>query len=220
MEFKEGIYNIYKPAGITTYDLIRKVKKILNKKIKIGHGGTLDPSAEGVVVVAIGRKYTRQLHYILKDANKEYIAEIILGKKSDTDDITGNIIEVEVNTIPDKQQVENVINTFIGEIEQVPPVYSAVKISGERLCDKVRFRKMSYDEALAVLKPKKVKIYKIEILEYNFPKLVIKALCGSGTYIRALARDIGIKLNCGGIVSKLVRTKVGDYSIEDAIKII
>lgn len=219
MYFTEGIYNIYKPAGITTYKLVKYVKKHTTGKLKVGHGGTLDPYAEGVVVIAVGRKYTKQLHQILNNSIKEYVAVILLDKTSDTYDITGTVEEVKINTIPTEEHVKNVVSTFIGEIEQLPPPYSAVKIHGERLCDKIRYKKISLQQATQLLKPKKVKIYNIEILEYNFPRLVLKIRCSSGTYIRSLAKDIGDKLNTGGVVEKLVRTKVASYDIKDSIRL-
>jgi tRNA pseudouridine55 synthase len=219
MEFKEGIYNIYKPKGVTTYKVVEYVKKQIAKKCKVGHGGSLDPFAEGVVVVAVGRKFTRQLTDILKNSNKEYIVEILLDKISDTYDITGNVSEVNISHIPTIEEVKKVLSNFVGEIEQTPPVYSAVKFKGKRICDLVRFGKISYEKAQELLKPKKVKIYDIKLMEYNFPKLVLKIFCSSGTYIRSLAKDIGEKLNCGGIVANLVRTKVDDYTIETAMKI-
>ena len=219
MEFKEGIYNIYKPKGVTTYKVVEYVKKQIGKKCKVGHGGSLDPFAEGVVVVAVGRKFTRQLTNILKNSNKEYIVEILLDKISDTYDITGNVSEVNISHIPTIEEVKKVLSNFIGEIEQTPPVYSAVKFKGKRICDLVRFGKISYKKAQELLKPKKVKIYDIKLMEYNFPKLVLKIFCSSGTYIRSLAKDIGEKLNCGGIVANLVRTKVDNYTIETAMKI-
>jgi tRNA pseudouridine55 synthase len=219
MEFKEGIYNIYKPKGVTTYKVVEYVKKQISKKCKIGHGGSLDPFAEGVVVVAVGRKFTKQLTNILKNSNKEYIVEILLDKISDTYDITGNVSEVNISHIPTIEEVKKVLSNFIGEIEQTPPVYSAVKFKGKRICDLVRFGKISYEKAQELLKPKKVKIYDIELIEYNFPKLVLKIFCSSGTYIRSLAKDIGEKLNCGGIVASLVRTKVDNYTIENAVRI-
>jgi tRNA pseudouridine55 synthase len=219
MEFKEGIYNIYKPKGVTTYKVVEYVKKQIAKKCKVGHGGSLDPFAEGVVVVAVGRKFTRQLTDILKNSNKEYIVEILLDKISDTYDITGNVSEVNISHIPTIEEVKKVLSNFVGEIEQTPPVYSAVKFKGKRICDLVRFGKISYEKAQELLKPKKVKIYDIKLMEYNFPKLVLKIFCSSGTYIRSLAKDIGEKLNCGGIVANLVRTKVDNYTIETAMKI-
>lgn len=219
MIFTEGIYNIYKPAGVVTYKIVNYIKKQLKQKLKVGHGGTLDPFAEGVVVVAVGRKYTKQLHYLLNSSTKEYIAEILLDKTSDTYDITGNVVELEIKHYPTKEQVLNVIKNFIGEIEQLPPPYSATKVAGERLCDKIRFKKLSLEEAKLLVKPKKVKIYNIELLEYKFPRIVVKILCSSGTYIRSLAKDIGEKLNTGGIVSKLIRTKVDKYNIENSIRI-
>ena len=219
MDFKEGIYNIYKPKGVNTYKIVEYIKKKVGKKYKVGHGGSLDPFAEGVIVVAVGRKFTKQLTHILKNSKKEYIVEIQLDKISDTYDITGNVSDVNISNRPTIEDVKKVLSNFIGEIEQTPPVYSAVKFKGRRLCDLVRFGKISYEEAQKLLKPKKVKIYNIELIEYNFPKLVLKILCSSGTYIRSLAKDIGEKLNCGGIVVNLLRTKVDKYTIENTMRI-
>jgi len=219
MEFKEGIYNIYKPKGITTYKIVEYIKQQIGRKCKVGHGGSLDPIGEGVVVVAVGRKFTKKLTDILKNSKKEYVVEILLDKTSDTYDITGKVSEVNISRIPTVEEIKKVLSNFIGEIEQIPPVYSAVKFKGRRICDLVRFGKISYDEAQQLLKPKKVKIYNIELIEYNFPKLVLRILCSSGTYIRSLVKDIGQQLNLGGIVSSLVRTKVDKYTIDESIRI-
>ncbi len=216
---KQGIFAIYKPKGITSYDIIRKIKKILGKKIKIGHGGTLDPIAEGVLVIGIGREYTKKLGNILKNSTKEYIMEILLDKISDTYDITGEIKEIPVKEPPGRDTVESILKSFLGEIEQVPPAYSAIKIHGERACDLIRKKKYTIEEIRKMIKPKKVKIESIEILEYNFPRLVLKVVCSSGTYVRSLAYDIGKKLNCGGIVNSVIRTRVDKFSIENCIKI-
>jgi tRNA pseudouridine55 synthase len=215
-----GLYPFFKPSGIHTYDLIRIIKRKLNKKnLKIGHGGSLDPIAEGVVVVGIGREYTKQLNKILNFSEKEYITEILLNIVSDTHDISGKVEQIEISNIPSYEEVKKTIESFIGEIEQIPPIFSAKKVAGRRICDLIREGKISSEEAKSLVKPKKVKIYNIEILEYNFPKLLIKVLCSSGTYIRSLARDIGEKLGCGGVVSKIIRTRVDNFRIEDAIKI-
>lgn len=219
MKIKEGLYSVYKPKGITTYKIVEIIKKFLPRKIKIGHGGTLDPFAEGVVVIGIGRKYTKKLNDILKNSKKEYLAEILLDKTSDTYDLSGEVKEIKPKKVPSYEEVKQTLNSFLGEIEQTPPPYSAVKVKGRRLCDLIREGKLSYEKAKEFLKPKKITIYNIELLEYNYPKLVIKVLCSSGTYIRSLAKDIGEKLGCGGVVSNLVRTKVDNFSIEDAIKL-
>lgn len=219
MKIKEGLYNVYKPKGITTYKIIEIIKKFLPRKTKVGHGGTLDPFAEGVVVIGIGRKYTKKLNDILKNSKKEYIAEILLDKTSDTYDISGKVKEINPKKIPSYEEIKQTLSSFLGEIEQTPPPYSAVKVKGKRLCDLIREGKLTYEKAKELLKPKKVTIYNIELLEYNYPKLVIKVLCSSGTYIRSLAKDIGEKLGCGGVVSNLVRTKIDNFSVENSIKL-
>lgn len=220
IKFTNGLYSVFKPSGITTYDLIRIIKKYVKKKVKIGHGGGLDPLAEGVVVIGIGREFTKKLHEILNFAKKEYIAEILLDIISDTYDISGKIQKVVVKKIPLYEEVKKVVDSFVGEIEQYPPVYSAKKIFGKRICDLVRENKISLEEAKSLIRPNKVIIYNIEILKYEFPRLIIKVKCSSGTYIRSLAYDIGQELLCGGVISKITRTKVENFSIEDIIKII
>ncbi len=219
-KFVDGLYSIFKPSGITTYDLIKIIKKIFKIKVKIGHGGSLDPIAEGVVVIGIGKEYTKKLHQILNFSKKEYIAEILLDFISDTYDIEGKLQKINIEKIPSYEEVKKVIEKFIGEVEQYPPPYSAKKFCGRRICDLLREKKLSLEEAKMIIKPKKVKIYNMEILNYKFPKIILKIECSSGTYIRSLANDIGKNLSCGGLISKIVRTKVGDFSIKEAIKII
>lgn len=214
----EGIFGVYKPKGITSYQIVDKIKRE-TKKRKVGHGGTLDPFAEGVLVIAIGRQYTKQLHTILKNSEKEYIAEILLDKTSDTYDITGKITNLNISTIPTKEQIETILKTFIGEIEQTPPPYSAIKIGGKRSCDLIRTKKFTQEEIELIIKPKKVVINSIEIINYKFPILNLKIVCKSGVYIRSLANDIGKKLDCGGIVSSLVRTRVAEFNLSNCKKI-
>lgn len=213
MDFLKGeIFYIDKPYGWTSFAVVGKLryhisKRIGVKKIKVGHAGTLDPLASGVLVVCTG-KATKRIDE-LQAGVKEYIAEIKLGATTPSFDL-----ETEVDaTYPwehiTREQVEEVLKTqFIGCIEQVPPTYSACKVNGKRAY------KMARTGAEVELKAKTLIINEIEVLEFEGQKLVVRVLCGKGTYIRALARDIGIALGSGGHLTGLRRTQVGDVRVE------
>jgi len=228
----EGIALFNKPKNYTSYDIVRFLKKKTRKKV--GHGGTLDPFAEGLLILGIG-EYTQELTKFSKESTKTYVAEITLGARSTTYDREGEIIcvdntnntRIETNdtriirdkfdNIRDKfvnynfNQINEVLNSFVGEIEQTPPPFSAVKIKGKPAY--VLARKGIKVE----LKPRKVKIYDIKILDYNWPKLKFEITCTSGTYIRSLANDIGEKLGCGGYLSELQRIKINEFTLEQAL---
>jgi len=223
------ILNIYKPPGPTSHDIVDRVRKITGER-KVGHAGTLDPFAEGVLVIGVGRENTKKLGGITKNTQKEYVAVIELGKTSDTGDPTGEIIDTDIYGLkridtdekllkskqgirinPSKSALIRVLKKFKGEIEQVPPAYSAIKIKGEPA-----YKKARRGEKVELPK-RKVTIHYIELMEYKPPFLKIKVVCSAGTYIRTLAEDIGKKLGTGAYVKKLVRTKVGNYKIENAI---
>ena len=211
MKFKPRIYNIYKPSGPTSHDVINQIRKLSGEK-KVGHAGTLDPFAEGVLVVALGRTYTKQLGKFLKE-DKTYLATIKLGAKSNTGDLTGNIT-LKINPPqPTKKQVQEVLKKFIGEIEQIPPVFSAIKIRGRKAYELAR------KGIVLDLKPRPIKIYHLKVLKYKWPHLEIKAKVSSGTYIRSLAHDIGQALNTYGYVEKLIRTKIGRFDLKKSIKL-
>jgi len=207
----KGIFPVYKPLGISSYDVIRKLKKHFPGE-KIGHGGTLDPLAEGVLVVGVGKEATRQLQTVLKGTNKTYEAGIELGKISETDDSEGPISEsIEWGgEVPTREEVEKVLATFLGETQQIPPKYSAIKIKGVPAYTRAR-RGEEFD-----IEPKTITIRSIDLLEYNFPSLSVRVVAGSGTYIRSLARDIGKALGCGAYMKALKRTAVGEYTIDEA----
>jgi len=216
MEFKNnqegGFILVNKPAGITSHDVVDKLRKITKIK-KIGHAGTLDPFATGLLILGIGREFTKKL-VIFQRQDKEYIAKLRLGAESDTFDREGKIIERKIEKIPEKQEVEEVLKNFLGEIEQIPPIFSAKKIKGKKLYELAR-------KGIKLQpKPQRVTIYEISILEYNFPFLKIKVKCSSGTYIRSLASDIGKKLGCGAYVEELTRTKIGSFSLDDAVELL
>jgi len=202
------IFAIHKPIGISSFDVIRKLRKITNIR-KIGHAGTLDPLAEGVLVVGITRNGTRQLNQLLK-CNKEYLAQIKLGATTETGDREMVETVVEVESKPTQEEVEKVLQTFVGETEQKPHHYSAVKIQGQPAYKRVRRGEK------VKIEPKKVVIHRLTIEKYNYPLLTVRAEVGSGVYIRSLARDLGEKLKTGAYLTSLVRTRVGEYSVDDA----
>jgi tRNA pseudouridine55 synthase len=210
MKLNSGIYAFFKPKGVSSYDIIRILKK--DNKEKIGHAGTLDPLASGVLVVAIGKEFTKKLQNEVKK-EKEYIAEIYLGKISKTFDEEGEKTIIKINKKPKLEDIKKAISKFIGKIEQTPPIFSAVKIKG----------KPAYFYARKGIKinPKKrrVEIKNIKIVKYKWPILKIKVLCGPGVYIRSLANDLGKFFKTGGYLKSLIRTKVGDFSLKDCIKI-
>lgn len=206
----KGFLNINKPRGITSFGVIEVLRKVFNVR-KMGHAGNLDPHAKGVLVVGIGSA-TRFLPYIM-DLEKEYLATIMLGKLTDTLDETGQILDTKEVPPFDMKRLKEVLSGFVGEITQTPPPFSAVKVKGERLYDLAR------EGVLVSPKPKKVRIFSIEILDLNREHFTIKVVCGKGTYIRSLARDIAGKLGTYGMVGELTRRRVGDYSIENAVEL-
>jgi tRNA pseudouridine55 synthase len=208
---KSGFLLVDKPEGMTSHDVVDYLRKITKIK-KIGHAGTLDPIATGLLILGIGREATKKLSEFQK-LDKEYIAKIKLGVKSDTFDKEGKIEKVQFEKIPKREEIEEVLKSFCGEILQTPPPYSAKKIKGKKAYELAR-------KGMEVkLSPVKVKIYQIEILNYSFPYLEIKVSCSSGTYIRSLANDIGEKLKTGGIIEKLKRTKIGNFSVKNALSL-
>ncbi|MCX7589490.1 MAG: tRNA pseudouridine(55) synthase TruB [Patescibacteria group bacterium] len=212
-KIKPGIYCIYKPKKISSYDVIRKLKKILgNKKYKIGHAGTLDVLACGLLIVAIGKDYTKKLNEFLNQ-EKEYIAEIFLGAESTTDDEDGKKTKIKFNKKPSLQDIKKVLRKFIGKIWQIPPIFSAIKIKGKPAYWYARRNKKIN------LEPRLIEIKDIKILKYQWPILKIKVICGKGVYIRSLARDIGKELKVGGYLKNLIRTRIGSFTLKQAIQL-
>lgn len=202
-----GIINIYKEAGFTSHDVVAKMRGILRQK-KIGHTGTLDPDAVGVLPVCLGSG--TKLCDMLTDKDKQYEAVLLLGVETDTQDTSGLVKEEKQVTVS-KEQVEEAILSFVGDYQQVPPMYSALKIDGKKLYELARAGKEVERKARAVV------IHEIQILEMNLPRVRMLVSCSKGTYIRTLCHDIGQKLGCGGAMEKLTRTKVSSFCIEDAI---
>ena len=209
----DGIIVINKPIGCTSYNIVYRVKKIF--KEKVGHTGTLDPLATGVLPILIG-KGTKLSNYLMEH-DKEYIATLKLGKKTDTLDAEGEVIEErEVDdNIFNKDKIDEVLNKFIGKIEQIPPLYSAIKVNGKKLYEYAR------NGQNVEVKPRQVEIYKINLLNIDKEQKEIKfkVNCSKGTYIRTLCLDIAEKLGSIGYMSSLQRTRVGRFKIEDAITI-
>ncbi len=202
-----GILNVYKEAGFTSHDVVAKLRGILKQK-KIGHTGTLDPDAVGVLPVCLGSG--TKLCGMLTDAGKEYRAVLLLGKETDTQDVSGKLLkECEVK-VSEREAAEAVM-AFLGDYEQIPPMYSAIKINGKKLYQLAREGKE------IERKPRKVRIYSLEIENMALPRIIIRVGCSKGTYIRTLCHDIGRKLGCGGIMESLERTKAGGFLAEDAL---
>jgi tRNA pseudouridine55 synthase len=206
------ILAVYKPKGPTSNEVLDKIKKILGLRKRVGHAGTLDPLAKGVLVVGIGKKATKQLKDVVV-SEKEYVAAIRLGMESATDDAEGEKKKIEASKIPSLQEIKEMVKKFEGKIFQVPPVYSAVKVEGQEAYKLARRGK------LVSLKPRKVEIKRIEILKYKWPFLELKVVTGPGVYIRSLAKDIGRKLKTGGYLYELERTRVGKFTKEKALKL-
>lgn len=204
------IIAIHKPSGMKSHDVIDQVRKITGIK-KVGHGGTLDPFASGVLVIAIGREYTKQLDAFVK-GGKEYIAKIMLGFHSTTDDRSGELTPASPpEYIIDSNMVSQAVNSFIGDVTQIPPKYSALKIKGTPAHRRIRRRENFEMEA------RQVKIYDIETISYQYPYINLRVVTGPGVYIRALARDIGEKLSTGAYLDELQRTRVNNFTIDEAL---
>lgn len=207
----DGILNIYKEKGYTSHDVVAKLRGILKTK-KIGHTGTLDPDAQGVLPVCVGR--ATKLCDMLTDKDKAYETVMLLGKTTDTQDITGSVLsESELGEDITAEKVTEVINSFVGEYMQVPPMYSALKVNGKKLYELAR-------SGIEVeRKARKVYIYSIEIKDISLPRVTMTVNCSKGTYIRTLCHDIGETLGAGGCMEELLRIKSGQFEINDSIKI-
>lgn len=209
VEQLRGILNVHKPSGITSYDVIRRVKTLLPGRIRIGHAGTLDPLASGVLLVLLGAA-TKVADY-LQSRDKEYEARVLLGQRTATDDITGAVREE--CPVPDVSpaQLLELLRGFEGEIEQTPPAYSALKVDGIPAYDLARAG------SAPELRPRRVRIYELALTGLDLPVVSLRARVGKGCYIRALARDIGERLGCGATLQALTRTRSGSFQLEDAI---
>lgn len=203
-----GIVNIYKEKGYTSHDVVAVLRKVVGQK-KIGHTGTLDPDATGVLPVCLGR--ATKVCELLTDHDKTYEALLLLGKTTDTQDISGEVLEERDPGDLTEEEVRSCIESFIGEYDQIPPMYSALKVNGKKLYELAREGKT------VERKSRKVQIHGIRILEMNLPHVRMEVDCSKGTYIRTLCHDIGEKLQVGGCMEELERTKVGYFLKEDAV---
>ncbi len=201
----EGILPVFKPKFKTSFSLVGVLRK-LTKIRKIGHAGTLDPFAEGVMILLIGKAFTKLSHQFLNQ-NKEYRATVHLGIATDTYDIEGQILS-QSPFIPSLQQVEDTLLKFQGTILQIPPMFSAKKVEGKKLYELARKGIVIEREAVPVT-------LQIELLDYSYPHLKLKVACSKGTYIRSLAYDIGVELGCGAHLSSLTRTQSGGFTLDD-----
>jgi tRNA pseudouridine55 synthase len=204
-----GLLVLDKPAGMTSRDAVDRAQRWFARGTRIGHTGTLDPLATGVLVLCVGAA-TRLTEYV-QDMRKTYRAGVLLGARSDTDDADGEITPREIARPPELGTVRAQLEGFVGEIEQVPPAYSAAKVTGRRAYDLAR-----RGEGVA-LQPRRVRVYGIDVLAYAWPRLELEVRCGKGTYIRSLARDLGERLGCGGLIETLRRTRVGPFPVGDAV---
>jgi tRNA pseudouridine55 synthase len=204
-----GIINIYKEKGYTSFDVVAKMRGIAHQK-KIGHTGTLDPDAEGVLPVCLGK--ATKVCDLLTEKDKEYEAVLLLGIETDTQDVSGKILR-ESDVHVTEEQVQEAVLSFVGTYEQIPPMYSALKVDGQKLCDLAR-------KGITVeRRAREVKIYRIDIISMDIPRIKMRVHCSKGTYIRTLCQDIGEKLGCYGCMESLLRTRVAQFRIADALRL-
>ena len=207
-EVAQGVLVIDKPPGWTSHDVVAKLRNLLRVK-KVGHTGTLDPMATGVLVVCFG-KATKIIPY-LQESQKEYLADIHLGISTDTFDTEGKVIrKCQTPPVP-RPALDQVCKRFMGAFEQIPPMFSAVKVGGKRLY------RLARTGQTVERPPKKVTVFELQVMDYSFPRLVVRVLCSKGTYIRSLANDIGEALGCGGHLTALRRLRSGRFGIGDAL---
>ena len=211
LDFKAGeVLLIDKPHSWTSFKVVNRIRRAVNVR-RVGHAGTLDPNATGLLILCTGKK-TKEI-YKYQDSNKTYSGIITLGLTSPSMD---GETETKVHPIPenlDEEQIKIARDQFIGEIAQIPPMYSALKVDGQKLYKLARKGKTVKRE------PRRVTIYSFDILKIDLPDIHFEISCSKGTYIRVIANDFGEKLGCGGILSKLRRTKIGEYSVNDALEV-
>lgn len=206
----DGIFNVYKEKGYTSHDVVAKLRGIAGQK-KIGHTGTLDPDAEGVLPVCLGK--ATKVCDVLTDKTKTYQAVLLLGRRTDTQDISGACLEEQDTAGLTEEDVRRAVESFRGDYMQTPPMYSALKVGGKKLCELAREGKTVERKA------RKVQIHRIEIRRMELPRVWIEVECSKGTYIRTLCDDIGEMLGVGGCMEELLRTRVGSFRLEDSVRI-
>lgn len=204
-----GIVNVYKEKGYTSFDVVAKMRGIFQMR-KIGHTGTLDPDAEGVLPVCLGK--ATKVCDLLTEKDKEYETVMLLGTVTDTQDISGTVLK-QMDAAVISQEVREAVESFVGGYMQIPPMYSALKVNGKKLCDLARAG------VTVERRARPVKIYEIAILEIDLPRVRMRVSCSKGTYIRTLCHDIGEKLGCGACMESLIRTRVSSFRVEDSLKL-
>lgn len=204
---------IDKPKGITSHDVVDRLRAITGER-RIGHAGTLDPNATGLLIVGVGRESTKKLGQIATGTTKTYEAEVILGETRDTDDTDGiPLRQGFAGSAPDLKDIKEALKGFVGEQMQMPPAYSAIKLQGKKAYELAR-KGQKPD-----LKARSVVVHSIKLINYEYPILNIVCEVSAGTYIRSIARDLGEKLKTGAYLNNLRRTKIGEFSIQDAVKL-
>jgi tRNA pseudouridine55 synthase len=204
-----GLLNLNKPAGITSRRVVDRVQRLVRPD-KVGHAGTLDPLASGVLVLGIGQA-TRLVEYI-QEMSKRYSATFLLGRTSTTEDVEGQVTELAGATPPARAELERAARELTGEIEQRPPIFSALQISGRRAYELARAGQP------VELAPRSVRIDRLEIVRYEYPELSVEVECGGGTYVRSLGRDLAERAGTGAVMAALVRTAIGAFTLADAIE--
>lgn len=203
-----GLLNIDKPAGVSSRHVVSQIERAL-EPLSVGHAGTLDPLATGVLVLGVGRatKLIDHLHRF----SKTYVGTFLLGRSSDTEDITGIVTEFENSLQPTREQLNQVLPRFLGEIQQQPPAFSALKVAGQRAY------KLARGGREVVLQPRPIVVQRFEILRYKYPELQVEIECGTGTYVRSLGRDLARAVGTEAVMSALQRTRIGPFAISSAI---
>jgi tRNA pseudouridine55 synthase len=204
-----GVLNVFKPAGPTSRDMVNQIQRACPGKVKVGHAGTLDPMATGVLVIAVGPA-TKLIQYV-QQLRKTYVGQFRLGLQSDTEDITGEVAEIAAAPIVSETELQNLLPNFVGTIQQTPPQFSAVKVGGQRAY------KVARQGKTLVIKPRSVEIHSIRLLKFDYPNFEIEIECGKGTYIRTLGRDIAKALGSDTVMTALQRTAIGGFSIDSAV---
>lgn len=203
-----GFLNLHKPAGVTSRDVVNRVQRLIRPH-KVGHAGTLDPLATGVLVVGVGPA-TRLVEYVQR-MRKQYLATFLLGRESDTEDIEGDVHELVDPPRPTPAAIAAALPQFIGRIEQRPPAYSALKVGGKRAYQLAR----AGEEVALSARP--IDVYSIEIISYEYPRLTLDIACGSGTYVRSLGRDLAESLGTAAVMEQLQRTAIGEFRLAEAV---
>ncbi len=208
MTFPDAVLNVNKPSGMSSRQAVDLVKRLV-RPAKVGHAGTLDPLASGVLLVCIG-KATRLISFV-QQMPKRYSATFLLGRESATEDVEGEVTLLPDPHIPSQQELEMASRSFVGTIEQRPPAYSALKVQGKRAYQLARAGKA------VELAPRKVHVHALKVCRYEYPRLELEICCGAGTYVRSLGRDLAESLGTAAVMSELVRTAIGHFGIDSAV---